>query len=198
MKSKLFLVSVALFLALGLNAQVRNIGAGAGFLGSTRLAVKGDNYQGLYYSVLYRPILGGVVFYEMSGAGASHMFELDYTKGTVESITEGEYYPEGWSHDSFNPAKIITGAYYIGMNSRSAERFQLPIYLGMGISYNDASPIGTLGIFFGAKLHAKFYVTDRLGVWAGGMARYGFGNETNDCTMIQRMLALEAGLTFSL
>lgn len=203
MKLKLFLGSLLLLSALGLNAQVKNIGAGAAFMGKTKFTVNGSGENGALYINTYRPILGATAFYEVSSSGFVHMFEANYSTGALADVQESDkYYIEGWTRDIFQPAKVISGFYYIGLNNRSSQRFQLPFYFGMGISYSEANPITFLGFHFGAKLRAKFYLTDRIAVWGGGSASYGSGNiqVTNNETrsVTATMLSLEAGLTFSL
>ena len=203
MKSRLFLFFATLFLAVGMNAQVKNIGAGAAFFGDLRIAVQGAEDHGNLYVNSYRPVLGGTAFYEVSSGSASHMFEVDYLTGALVNVKESEkYYIEGWDPANFQSAKFITGFYYIGINNRSAQRFQLPFYFGLGLSYNDADPIKCMGFVVGAKLRARFYITDRIGIWGGGSVKYGYGETQVTADMsksvIQRVLALEAGLTISL
>lgn len=140
MKTRLFPVLVALFFAVGMNAQVKNIGAGAAFFGDIRLAVQGAEDHGNLYVCSYRPVLGGTAYYEMSSGSASHMFEIDYLTAPLAGVKESEkYYIKEWESVDFQPAKVITGFYYIGINNRSAQRFQLPFYFGVGLSYNDAA-----------------------------------------------------------
>lgn len=201
-KIKLFLGALLLFSAFGLQAQVTNVGAGAAFMGSIRFKMEGANDHGTLYVNNYRPLLGATAFYEKSGSGASHMFELSYSTGALQNVQQGEYYIEGWDPATFESAKVISGFYYLGFNNRSAQRFQLPFYAGIGISYTEANPITYLGWNFGAKLRAKYYITNNIGIWAGASATLGFGNAyvTTDETrsVTQRLLALEAGITFSL
>ena len=176
MKTRLFPVLVALFFAVGMNAQVKNIGAGAAFFGDIRLAVQGAEDHGNLYVCSYRPVLGGTAYYEMSSGSASHMFEIDYLTAPLAGVKESEkYYIKEWESVDFQPAKVITGFYYIGINNRSAQRFQLPFYFGVGLSYNDAAPIKFMGFAVGAKLRARFYITDRIGIWGGGSAKFGYG-----------------------
>ena len=203
MKTRLFPVLVALFFAVGMNAQVKNIGAGAAFFGDIRLTVQGAEDHGNLYVCSYRPVLGGTAYYEMSSGSASHMFEIDYLTAPLAGVKESEkYYIKEWESVDFQPAKVITGFYYIGINNRSAQRFQLPFYFGVGLSYNDAAPIKFMGFAVGAKLRARFYITDRIGIWGGGSAKFGYGETQVTADMsksvYQRVLALEAGITFSL
>ena len=148
-------------------------------------------------------MLGGTAYYEMSSGSASHMFEIDYLTAPLAGVKESEkYYIKEWESVDFQPAKVITGFYYIGINNRSAQRFQLPFYFGVGLSYNDAAPIKFMGFAVGAKLRARFYITDRIGIWGGGSAKFGYGETQVTADMsksvYQRVLALEAGITFSL
>ena len=87
-------------------------------------------------------------------------------------------------------------------HDQSAQRFQLPFYFGVGLSYNDAAPIKFMGFAVGAKLRARFYITDRIGIWGGGSAKFGYGETQVTADMsksvYQRVLALETGITFSL
>ena len=110
MKLKLFLGSLILLSALGLNAQVKNIGAGAAFMGKTKFTVNGSGENGALYINTYRPILGATAFYEVSSSGFVHMFEANYSTGALADVQESDkYYIEGWTRDQEPNAPTVDG-----------------------------------------------------------------------------------------
>ena len=106
-------------------------------------------------------------------------------------------------HEDLKAAGLVVAGILLNLLfANIAKLLQLPFYFGVGLSYNDAAPIKFMGFAVGAKLRARFYITDRIGIWGGGSAKFGYGETQVTADMsksvYQRVLALEAGITFSL
>ena len=202
MKNKLFFVLLSLLMATGVNAQVKNLGVGGDFMGSSTIKISNTDNKGLLYSTTFKPLVGASVFYEAVLGGMTHMWEASYMTGKMESLENGEYYITEWgANPAFEPIKMASLFYYAGMTFNSGSRLQIPVYLGIGGVYNMADPIKCWTYNVGAKARVKFYFTDSIGVyggagWKGGMGFQKAGESKFDVT--QRGVYLEAGLTISL
>lgn len=146
-------------------------------------------------------MFGGFAFYEAISHGVTHMLEASFLTGNLSEKKESDsYYIEGWNH--FSNLKTITLNYYVGNTFFPGKRFQLPIYAGIGANYIMADPIKSLALNVGLKARAKFYITDRFGIFAGAGCRYGLGSvrygSNGKASLGERILNVEAGLTFSL
>ncbi|MBR6858097.1 MAG: DUF2715 domain-containing protein [Bacteroidales bacterium] len=203
MKIKLFVVSICLLMATGIHAQVKNLGVGGNFMGSSTINISGSDDKALLYESSFRPLIGGSIFYEAILGGMTHMWEASYMMGKMESLKSGDKFITEWGN---NPAieslKMASLFYYAGMTFNSGNRLQIPVYLGFGGNYNMADPIKCLTFNIAAKARVKFYFTDTVGVYAGAGWKGGMGNQKvgdgAKFSVTQRGVNLEAGLTISL
>lgn len=200
---KFIFIAYALLSVLAAQAQsVGNVGFGGNFMGSSKIVIQGAENHGVLYENVYQPLVGGTVFYETIQGGMTHLLEVSYLMGKLKDVEQGDYYLEGWDTSTFQPLKAFSLFYYGGGTFGAGNRLQIPLYLGIGVINTSAEPIKTWSYNIGAKARVKFYLTDRIGVFAGANWKRGLGNvkvnvnETRGTS--QRYLGIEAGVTFSL
>ena len=199
---KLFLIVFSLFVAVALDAQIKNLGAGGYYSFTSTISVNGTSETGMLYGNVYTPMYGGTVFYEAILSGVTHMWEASYLVGQLNSVQQGKYQLEDWNPSTFNSLKTASIYYYSGITFLSGRRLQIPVYLGVGANYNMADTIKGFTFNLAAKARAKFYFTDRIGIYAGVGWKGGLGTQKYSSDMKlgirQKMLYAEAGITFSL
>lgn len=199
---KLSLIVFSLFVAVALDAQIKNLGAGGYYSFTSTISVNGTSETGMLYGNVYTPMFGGTVFYEAILSGVTHMWEASYLVGQLNSVQQGEYQLEDWNPSTFNSLKTASIYYYSGITFLSGRRLQIPVYLGVGANYNMADPIKGFTFNLAAKARVKFYFTDRIGIYAGVGWKGGLGTQKYSSDMKlgirQKMLYAEAGITFSL
>lgn len=204
MKNKFFFVLLSLMMATAVNAQVRNLGVGGNFMNTTQINIKSSSKSSSnsMYENIYRPLVGGTVFYETILGGLTHMWEASYMMGQLDDVKVGENHIESWDPASFDPLKMASLYYYAGSTFLSGNRLQIPVYLGFGANFNIGEPVTGLMWNVAAKARVKFYFTDNIGIYAGAYWKGGLGSmklsDNSQFATSQKLLGLEAGLTFSL
>ena len=93
--------------------------------------------------------------------------------------------------------------YYLGKTFNSGQRFQVPIYIGLGAEYFSGWPYHNLLVDVGAKIRMKYFFSQRFGLFVGATGKYGFGSserfmkkDSKDTPKISRTsIDFDAGLT---
>ena len=193
---------MTILIGVAANAQVKNVGLGGNFMGTSTITINGLEDHGALYVNTYRPILGGSIYYESVYWGMTHLLEASYMMGELESVKQGEYYLEGWNPASFSPAKIFQIYHYSGHTFLSGHRLQIPVYLGIGLNYNMADPVKCFTYNLAAKARVKFYLTDKIGLYGGAGWKGGLGTQHlengESRGVTQSIVYLEGGITFCL
>ena len=102
------------------------------------------------------------------------MFEARYTTASYKKYND--YTDEGWfklNPTIFSNTNLYEGAFYFGATINRKHRFQLPIMGGFGVNYIDGAPIKDLGFEFLYKIRAKYYLSDKIGIYLGLSGSYG-------------------------
>ena len=94
--------------------------------------------------------------------------------------------------------KLMSLMAYFGWTINKKKRAQFPIYAGLGVCSFDNSPQPETTLCAGLKARAKFYVTNRFGLFAGVNAGLGLFIPENDFLGQYRPMSLEFGLIFDL
>ena len=143
------------------------------------------------------------------------LLEASYTKGTYDKMN----YYEDEAYFKFDPTlfknvNIIQGAALFGYNIKIGKgRLSFPIYAGIGVSHYSGEPLYGNPIDFLYKVRVKYYLTNKIGVFAGVTGSYGY-KDSFDCSQYEgpkfpnnqdfnpdvsfKRLFFEGGLTFQL
>ena len=167
MKKAIILLACLFCLASLSNAQVSRTISVNGLYSpwsTIKLNYNHDGQKGAMYNCIYKPQIGGALTYESDFA----MLEVAISSGQLSSIVEGEFPIKQWNVDMFKPATSFGATYYRRVNLLGENgRFQLPAYFGGGLNYSVAEPVKLISLNLAAKLRARFYITDTIGIYAG-------------------------------
>ena len=196
-KAVFYFFSLFLLMAVSLTASAQkpvvSFGAGGGYgtmkesftIGVTDNSATGENTDKKGYDLNYTKLLGFAdlefkyawltALLEASYAKADY---VDYTSNTVEKLLLLD--PAG-----FENASLISAAVYLGYSVFPGRRFQIPILIGAGADYVMGKPIDSIHYSVRFKARAKFYLSNRFGLFGGYSGSYGitqFNNEYNRAT----------------
>lgn len=196
-KQALLVLLLFFFVAFGANAQDKkksrkgefisfNIGAGPGSMtGKLTQAMTSTTGKGKDNTIGY-----DLDYNTMNYAGSfefvlnqfGFLFEGSYSKATYDNKMK-DYTDENWfklDPNQFTDLTIIGGAAMLGGNY-GAGRFKFTIYGGAGLYNYSGEPIHGLSFDFLYKIRAKFYITNKLGLYGGIGGSYGmFGYVESD------------------
>lgn len=115
--------------------------------------------------------------YEKQYKGMLLLSEFSYTSAEFDS-----YKLKGTS-EFFNPEQTADiSSYsitqYMGKTFNQMKRLQFPIYWGIGLSYITGGPFENVTLNAALRTRVKFYITERIAVYAGARAYYGFGTKS--------------------
>lgn len=133
-------------------------------------------------------------------------FGLGFRSGFTESLVELYYAKEDPTltvNIDTNPISFNYGTNhhvalrgYMGFTILNGARVQIPIYLGIGLSYHSQPVPTKLFLDFGGRVRMRIYITNRIALYAGGYYLVGlFGNKDNHKSAYHS--GLEAGLMFN-
>lgn len=108
-------------------------------------------------------------------------FGFEYGQGKFDK-KEFKGIPEGFSPTAQNDMWYLAMNTMFGKAIPLGSRFSIPMSIGPGITYLNGSPIHNLTFSPTAKIRLMGYVTDKIGLYVGGLARYHLGmkNLTGD------------------
>lgn len=179
MKKTMILIVALLAICTSANAQEKatsiNIGfAPYGYI-HEKITLKDEKYK---YD--YKSYWSAVVGIEKQLKGVVSLTEISYAQAKFDKHDlKGE---TKW----FNPhqnedIQDFTLTQYFGLTINPNKRIQFPVYIGIGGEYILGGPLHNLAIDGAAKARVKFYITDKIGVYGGANARYGWGmKKAND------------------
>lgn len=175
------------------------------FVGSfkSKLGMDGEKY--IYKYTNYMNYSLG--FERQWQKGTTALFELNYTGAKYDDMTNknntvSEYFNSNAQKDLMNIAYMM----YYGYTINKGKRFQMPIYMGLGLDYtNGAGCVHNLGIGYGMKLRMKFYFCQNFGMFIGGQLRGDWGakkgsmsgDSKSGYTMFNPNMYADLGLMFS-
>lgn len=187
---KLFLSIVFLFLCLAVYGQHHNIYAGISpYASFYKLNLKND---GDNPPLSYSPYVSGSLEYQtkvnLGSLNISYAsVYISYGKGKFDENTAELYSSAPQSEVSDFSINVL-----IGTIINEYGRFQIPLAIGPGLLKFQSGPFSDSSSYqVVAKAGATFFVTDRLGVYAGGRFEHELGGHKN-------ALLIEGGLVYSL
>lgn len=126
------------------------------------------------YKYDYKSYWSAVIGLEKQLKGVVSLTEISYAQAKFD-----KYDLKGASQ-WFNPYQSediqdFTLIQYFGMTINPNKRVQFPVYLGIGGEYILGGPLHNIALDGAVKARVKFYITDNIGIYAGGNARYGWG-----------------------
>lgn len=187
-----FLTIFAAFAIMSLSASAQTLGISYSPFGVASMAFS----DGVYH---YTSSLGGGVTYEFLTNGDSIMLEGNYSVFSFDKFN-----PSGEQIDLPNTEnmKVATLMAYYGWTINKRKRIQFPIYAGLGVNSFDSSPGPEVILCAGLKARAKFYISNRFGIFAGVNASYGIilPNVNSEQSFVgsYRPISAEIGLMFDL
>lgn len=143
----------------------------------------------------YSSSLSAGVTYEFLTNGDSIMLEGFYS---VYNFKDYKPLGEQVTVPNTEQMKLMSLMAYFGWTINKKKRAQFPIYAGLGVCSFDNSPQPETTLCAGLKARAKFYVTNRFGLFAGVNAGLGLFIPENDFLGQYRPMSLEFGLIFDL
>ena len=160
---KHYLTILAVFILMSLPAAAQTLGLSYSPYASTSMKLP----EGLYY---YSSSLGAGVTYEFLTNGDSIMLEGVYSVFKYSSFVSS---PEHMVPLHTENMSLVTLMAYYGWTINKRKRIQFPIYAGLGICSFIESPGPKTTFNAGLKARAKFYITNRFGLFAGANACFG-------------------------
>lgn len=208
-KRMLFIVAALMACCISVSAQetkgASSLTIGFSPFGTTKAKIKKDEEKYEYDYKTYWNVNAG---YEKEWNNAfSVLFELSYAHASFDK------YDLKGTTVMFNPAQDddmnhVTAAAYAGMICLQGVRFQFPIYVGLGAEYlKSGKAIDTFVFDVLTKVRAKYYVTDKIAVFVGGNAKWGWGGpkytsdsglKSNDYKVSHNVYNLELGVAIGL
>ena len=171
---KLFAI-IAIFCAVSMNASAQdkttsiNIGfAPFGYI-HEGIVLKDEKYKYDYKSY-YNASIG----IEKQFKGATSLSEFKYAAAKFDKydlVGNSKWFNPFQTEDIF----AVSFTQYIGKTINPNKRIQFPIYIGVGGGYLKGGPFHNFTIDGAVKARVKFFITNHIGIYAGGTARYGWG-----------------------
>lgn len=193
MKRNFFIVIMLFFSIITVRAQSNNVVIGVVPIG--RMSIESGNDSNSF-DFNYNPTYSASAGYEIAGRGLAKLFEVYYTRGTVEGVKV----LSGDAPDAIPPYKNTGSAFGLaghwGRIINNGHRFQVPLYFGVGLGYVDGPLNSAFEADLRAKARMKLYIVDKVGLFVGGHARYGMNPFNNDISIFT--YGVEAGLVIAL
>ncbi len=206
---KKFLVTFLFLAFIAISADAQNskwsfaagVNPGFGKL-STQIRHSDDEVHNLDY----KQSLGISVAFERQGRMVAHLTEIRFVLYEFDEYSHSKnenFYP---LPSSFDDIKSYSLMQYTGLNFMVGERFQLPMYLGLGAEYLHGEPYHNITGLVGFKLKAKYNFTNRIGIFGGFTYVFGLGGsrrgiEENDDTVfliLTNRINYDLGIAFTL
>lgn len=171
---KTIIAIIALFaMCTSANAQQKATSINIGFapVGSISETIKLKDEK---YKYDYKSYWSAVVGLETQLKGVTSLTELTFAQAKFD-----EYDLKGTPR-KFNPYQTeniqdFALVQYFGTTINANQRAQFPIYIGIGGEYLSGGPFHNLAVLGALKARVKYYITDNIGIYAGGNVRYGLG-----------------------
>ena len=205
---KFFAIIIALLsISINANAQEKATSINIGFapFGSIqeRISLKDEKYKYNYKS--YWSAVAGL---EKQFKGVTSMTEITYSSAKFDKY-DLKGVPEQFNPYQTEDIQDFTLIQYVGKTINPNKRIQFPLYVGIGGEYILGGPFHNLAFDGAAKARVKFFITNNIGVYAGGNFRYGFGmkkadddksslSNTTDYSIGSIVWNVEAGITIGL
>jgi len=203
-RSVIVIALMAIFIcANAQNDGIKSINIGFAPVGyiHENIRLGGEKYRYDYKSY-YNINLG----YEKQLGGVVSLTEIKYAAAKFD-----KYDLKGVSA-YFNPLQqediySVSVTAYAGKTINPNKRIQFPVYIGIGGEYINGGPFHNIIFDLAAKARVKFYVSNKIGIFAGGTGRIGWGSKSagkssgskKDYYTIQNsQWSVDAGLIFSL
>lgn len=126
------------------------------------------------YKYDYKSYWSAVLGLEKQLKGVVSLTEITYAQAKFDKYDltgESQWFNTRQSED----IQDFTLIQYFGKTINPNKRVQFPVYLGIGGEYILGGPLHNIAIDGAVKARVKFYITDNIGIYAGGNARYGWG-----------------------
>ena len=175
MKKLIFSSLFAALLASSVCAQERSVSVVVGVnpaFGSLSSSIKKDNEE---HFVDYKSSFGVTIDIERQLKGYIVMTEFRYGKWSLDEFDpygDTSIFPMPESADDLSTFGVMQ---YGGKTFFPNKRFQIPLYAGIGLDYIQGAPYHNLLFDLGAKARMKFYITDKIGIYAGADFIWGVG-----------------------
>lgn len=204
MKKVLSIFIIALVFSYVAKAQV-NLNVGGFYSPNTTIKIDKSDKTGNLATLSYKPTYGGSASIDFGGSFLHNMLEISYYTGEMTNIEQSDPILFNWNASDLRTLKSIAVFYSSGKNLLgflSSSRLQLPAHIGVGFTHNDIGPAKNNLFTVGVKARLKFYITDKIAIYAGGGYRGAipgnFNPKVADISVGQSILYADAGLSFSL
>lgn len=211
MKAKFFAIFFTLlFTCIGAKAQLgsalfgmathdmggaRNIYLGVAPYGIEKAKICGFGEK---YKYDYKSYMGFILGYETQTEGMGYISEISYAQAKYDK-SEIVGVPIAFDPNQTANIKSIAFSQLFGKTFNNFKRIQFPIYYGPRVDYLSGGPFHNLTINFCLKARVKFFFTDNIGIYAGGMGFIGWGSKKygtgkGHYDVVQKSAFLDAGL----
>ena len=149
-------------------------------IGQSRLSIKHDAKNGAKDKFTYNQEVAVNVGLERVLNGIIILPELHYSRSKLnkDEIAPNSQFPYG----ELKNLSEVGFMQYFGFTLNAKKRFQVPLMAGVGIDYMFGEPVHNCFWAYGVKARMKFYITPKVGIFAGGMFKgnYGTSNRGED------------------
>lgn len=143
-------------------------------VGQTKLSVKHDAKNGVKDKFTYNQEVGINIGLERVLNGIIILPEVHYSRSKLnkEEIKDGSIFP----YKELKNVSEVGFMQYFGFTLNAKRRFQVPLMAGIGVDYMFGEPVHNCFFAYGAKARMKFYITPKVGIFAGGMFKGDSGS----------------------
>ncbi len=176
MKKLILTFLVLAMFASSICAQERSVSVVVGVnphLGSLSSKIKFDDEK---HNIDYKSTFGVSVDVERQLRGYIIMTEFKYGKWELDEFDPYEGNSLFPIPDTADDLNTFTFMQYGGRTIFPNKRFQIPLYIGIGLDYLQGAPYHNLLFDLGAKARMKFYITDKVGIYGGVDLSWGIGS----------------------
>ncbi len=171
---KLFILLILMVTQAIAFGQIKEISAGITPYGHWRVREKNEDLSSRTYSIT-KPAFN---------------FGLGFRTDKFETLVDVYYAKEAARNNHF-AAHVNQGITLL-----QGKRVQIPIYIGLGLSYYS-SPVPTkLIVDFGGRFRVRVYITNTIAWYAGGYYLFGLTNKKDNKSVIHHS-GLETGLMYN-
>ncbi len=210
MKTRTILCGIALMMscAAAYAQKITSITVGVSPYGFAHSVVFWDKDH--EYNYKYKPSIGANICFEKQGDGISSLTEISYYQADYDSHKFPKTDPAELTYNLAQKENLMQMAltqYWGGTLFGKNKRVQLPLYAGIGCGYVKGGSLHNVTGDVALKLRLKFYISNHIGIYAGGTGRLGIGmkdnkngndDKTKHLTVGNGLITADAGIIISL
>lgn len=187
--------------------HVSNIVVSVSPFGKSFLHIDDKDYY--EYQFNFNSLFSIGVHKEKDAGVCGYMWGVTYTHAKYHDYKSYDNSPT-LNNVNFNSFNNISLEGLFGINFRHTHRLKFPVYIGLSADYINAGPCRTVTLGLEAKARAKYYISNKVGMFVGGTWHGLFGGKcskeyqkyglptSKDPGFTANMWGIETGILFSI